>query len=211
MKLFINYFIFLQLLLFNINIVFAESTENYFKGKFYKSVKNNFLVATDKMTDKRFKNTVIVMIDNDKEGAWGLVINKPMGSIFLDSLISNLEISEKEKQKLKNIKIEVFWGGPVNENDIFILHSKDYEGKNTKKIKNISISRDYNTLIDIAKKQGPKKSLIIMGYSGWGSGQLEGEMERDHWILSIINNDIIFNIHHNKKWIEAIKNSFINL
>jgi len=211
MKLFINYFIFLQLLLFNINVVFAESTENYSKGKFYKSVKNNFLVATDKMIDKRFKNTVIVMIDNDKEGAWGLVINKPMGSIFLGSLISNLDISKKEKQELKNIKIEVFWGGPVNENDIFIVHSKDYEGKNTKKIKNISISRDYNTLIDIAKKQGPKKSLIIMGYSGWGSGQLEGEMERNHWILSIINNDIIFNIHDNKKWIEAIKNSFINL
>ena len=47
-------------------------------------------------------------------------------------------------------------------------------------------------LFDIAKNKGPEKSLVILGYSGWGSGQLEGEMERDHWILSNIDLNILF-------------------
>ena len=49
-----------------------------------------------------------------------------------------------------------------------------------------------NILLDIAKKKGPNKSLVILGYSGWGSGQLEGEMERDDWILSDIDLNILF-------------------
>ena len=57
---------------------------------------------------------------------------------------------------------------------------------------NISISHDHNILFDIAENKGPEKSLVIFGYSGWGEGQLEGEMERDHWILSDIDLNIIF-------------------
>jgi len=53
--------------------------------------------------------------------------------------------------------------------------------------------------------------LVILGYSGWGSGQLEGEMERDHWILSDIDLDITFDQESNTKWSKAYKNSFIKI
>ena len=79
--------------LFNLYIsaqALGES-KNYFKGKFYSSIKNNFLVATDKIRDPKFKNTVVVMLDNNESGAFGLVINKPLGSIPLSSLIQKLE------------------------------------------------------------------------------------------------------------------------
>ena len=59
------------------------------------------------------------------------------------------------------------------------------------------------------KNSGPKKSLVILGYSGWGSGQLEGEMERDHWNLSDFDLDIIFNEESKKKWNKAFKKSYI--
>ena len=78
-------------------------------------------------------------------------------------------------------------------------------------VNKISISKDHKALFDIAKKKGPKKSLIILGYSGWGSGQLEGEMERDHWILSDIDLNITFDKDSNTKWEKAIKNSFIKI
>ena len=65
-------------------------------------------------------------------------------------------------------------------------------------------------LISLTNK-GPKKSLVILGYSGWGSGQLEGEMERDHWILSDLDPNIIFEKDSKKKWEEAYKNSFIKI
>ena len=60
-------------------------------------------------------------------------------------------------------------------------------------------------------KRPNEKSLIILGYSGWGSGQLEGEMERDHWILSDINLDITFDEDSKKKWQKAFKNSYIKI
>ena len=82
----------LQISLFHYIFAFAESPKNYLKGKFYSSVKDHFLVATEKMTDDRFKKTVIVMLDNDEEGAWGLVINKPIGKVPLRFLIKMVNI-----------------------------------------------------------------------------------------------------------------------
>ena len=188
-----------------------DSPKNYLKGKFYNSVKDYFLVATEKMRDPRFKNTVIIMIDNDEKGAWGLVINKPLGSIPLGSLIYESEEITIEQKELFNTEIPIFWGGPVNSNAILVLHSEEYKGKTTKNYKDISISSDHNILFEIANKRGPKESLVILGISSWGGGQLEGEMEREDWTLSDINADLIFEVDNTKKWLDAINNSFIRL
>ena len=189
----------------------AENPKNYLKGKFYNSVKNYFLIATKKMNDSRFEKTVITMFESNKDGAWGLVINKPIGLIPIALLIDPSFNTSIEKEELYSVKIQVFWGGPVDVRKIFILHSKEYKSDTTNNYGSISISQDYNILLDIAKNKGPKQSLVILGYSGWGSGQLEGEMERDHWILSDIDLEIIFDAETNKKWDKAIKNSFIKI
>ena len=197
--------------LYNYGTISAEGPKNYLKGKFYSSVKNHFLIATEKMNDNRFSETVIVMLESDKDGAWGLVINKRLGTMPIALLIDPSLNTPKEREKLYKVNIPVFWGGPVDTKEIFILHSIEYKSDSTRNYGNIAISQDYNILFDIAKNKGPEKSLIIFGYSGWGSGQLEGEMERDHWILSDLDKDIIFNEESSKKWKRAYKNSFIKI
>ena len=185
--------------------------KNYYKGKFYESVKDFFLVASKTMNDPRFKNTVIAMFDNDESGAWGLVVNKQLASVPLSSLIhKSRKITAKQKE-LFDVKIPVYWGGPVNKNKILILHSQEYKNETTKNFKNLSISSDYKILFEIADKKGPKKSLIILGISSWGPGQLEGEMEIDEWVLSEINTDLIFEMDNSKKWLNAINSSFMSL
>jgi len=201
----------LQISLFHNIFVLAEGPKKYLKGKFYSSVKDHFLIATEKMKDNRFKKTVIVMLESDEDGAWGLVINKPIGSMPVALLIDPTLNTPEEREELYKVNISVFWGGPVETKEIFILHSIEYHSDTTKNYGNISISQDYNILFDIAKNKGPEKSLIIFGYSGWGSGQLEGEMERDHWILSDLDSDIIFEKESIKKWPKAYENSFIRL
>ena len=201
----------LQISLFHYIFALAEIPKNYLKGKFYSSVKDHFLIATEKMKDNRFKKTVIVMLENDKDGAWGLVVNKPIGLLPIALLIDPSLNTSEEREELYKVNIPVFWGGPVETKKIFILHSKEYQSDSTSNYGSISISQDYNILFDIAENKGPEKSLVIFGYSGWGSGQLEGEMERDHWILSDINLDIAFDEESNKKWNNAFKNSFIKL
>ena len=201
------------ILLFNfyVSVQALDSPKNYLKGKFYSSVKNNFLVATGKMRDPRFANTVIVMLKNDKSGSFGLVINKPLGFIPLGSLINKVEDQSSKQNELYNVKVPIYWGGPVEENIILVLHSKEYQVENTKKYKDISVSSGYKILLEIADEKGPKKSLILIGHSGWGSGQLEGEMEGEGWILSEINTDLIFGTDNDNKWLKAINNSFIGL
>jgi len=197
--------------LFNNGNTLAGSPKNYLKGKFYSSVKDHFLIATEKMKDNRFSETVIVMFESDENGAWGVVINKRLGTMPIALLIDPSLNSSEEREELFKINIPVFWGGPVDVKEIFILHSTEYQSETTKNYGNISISQDYNVLFDIAENKGPKKSLVILGYAGWGSGQLEGEMERDHWILSDIDLNITFDKDSNTKWNKAFKKSFIKI
>ena len=197
--------------LFNSSISSAEGPKNYLKGKFYSSVKDHFLIATEKMKDNRFSKTVIVMLESDENGAWGLVINKPLGTMPIALLIDPSLNTSEEREKLYKINVPVFWGGPVDIKEIFILHSAEYKSNTTQNYGNISISQDYNILFDIAENKGPEKSLVIFGYSGWGSDQLEGEMERDHWILSDVDVNIIFEKESDNKWKKAFKSSFIKI
>ena len=204
------FFIF-QISLFHYIFALAESPKNYLKGKFYSSVKDHFLIATEKMKDDRFEKTVIVMLESDENGAWGIVVNRRLGTMPIALLIDPSLNTSEEREKLYKINIPIFWGGPVDVKQVFILHTAEYQSDTTKNYGNISITQDYNILFDIAENKGPEKSLVIFGYSGWGSGQLEGEMERDHWILSDIDLDITFDKESNTKWNEAFKNSFIKV
>jgi len=204
------FFIF-QISLFHYIFALAESPKNYLKGKFYSSVKDHFLIATEKMKDDRFEKTVIIMLESDENGAWGLVVNRRLGTMPIALLIDPSLNTSEEREKLYKINIPIFWGGPVDVKQVFILHTAEYQSDTTKNYGNISITQDYNILFDIAENKGPEKSLVIFGYSGWGSGQLEGEMERDHWILSDIDLNIIFDEESNTKWNKAYKKSFIKI
>jgi len=185
--------------------------KNRLEGKFYDSTKDFLIVATDELKDSRFKNTVIIMLDHDANGALGVVINKSLGRFSVDSLIKKLNDKIIEEEQLYNFEIPIFWGGPLDSDKIFILHSKDYKNKKTKEYNTISISNDRKTLVDIAEKKGPKNYLIINGLSAWTVGQLDGEIERGHWNLSEIREDIIFEKNNEMKFIIATKNSFIRL
>ena len=185
--------------------------ENYLKGKFYDSTKDFFIVATDKLNDSRFKNAVIIMLDHDEKGALGVVINKPIGIFTLGSLLKNLNDQNIEEKKIYNVKLPIYWGGPLDNNKIFIIHSKDYKNNNTKNYKNVSITSDYKTLLDIAQKKGPKNSLVIVGLSAWTLGQLDGEIDKGHWNLSEVSEEILFEKNNEIKHQMATKNSFVRL
>jgi len=185
--------------------------KNYLKGKFYDSSKDFFLVSTKKTGDLRFINTVIIILEHDKDGALGIVINKPLGKFKLGDLISNTKDKKINKKELYDVNIPIYWGGPLDNDKILILHSNDYKNNTTKIFKQISISKGYKTLIDIAEKKGPKDNIVILGVAAWNANQLDGEIEMEKWTISEINTDLIFNTDNNSKWSKAFKNSFIRL
>jgi len=185
--------------------------KDYFKGKFYDSVKDFFLISTAKNKDPRFKKTVILMLEHDKDGALGLAINVPLRKINLGHLISKVNDKSINKKELYDFEIPIYWGGPVDINKILILHSNDYRDESTKKYNKLSTSNELKTLVAIAENKGPKKSLVIQGLSAWSTGQLDGEIEREIWTLSEISMELIFETNNNIKWPRAVSNSFIRL
>ena len=185
--------------------------KNYFKGKHYDSVKDFLLIATEKINDSRFEKTVILMLEHDDKGALGIVVNKPLGKITLGSLISNVKDESINKKELYDIKIPIYWGGPVDKNKILILHTNDYKNYSTKRYNKLSTSNDLETLVKIAEKKGPKKSLVVLGIAAWNLGQLDGEIELERWTLSESDIKLIFDADNKKKWQKSIKSSFIRL
>jgi putative transcriptional regulator len=186
--------------------------QNYKEGTYTQSFKNSFLVATHDMTDSKFYKSVIILLEHDEKGAIGFVINKSLGDYPLSSLVNkNNIIKDSDKKKLEKITLPIFWGGPLDENKIFVLHSNDYVSKSTKVYKSLSVSNDLQILIDISESNGPKNSLIIIGISAWADSQLEGELERNQWSLGEFDSNLIFKDENKSKWNSAMKRVFVPL
>jgi len=218
MKKIISYTVFILLI---VNLCFSVKAldlpkyfkfpKNYLKGKFYNSTKNFFIVATKEIIDPRFKNSVIYMLDHDKDGALGIIINKPIGKITIGSLVQNMKDKKINREEIFNYEIPIFWGGPIDNDRILILHSNDYNNESTKKYKYFSVSNDYESLVSIADENGPTKSLVVVGISAWTVGQLDGEIDKGHWNLSEVKEELIFEEDNEIKFIKATNDSFLRL
>jgi putative transcriptional regulator len=166
------------------------------------SLAGQLLVATSSMGDPRFAQTVIFMARHDKSGAFGIVINKPVGERPLASLLEALGAKEEGVEG----SVRVFAGGPVQPEIGFVVHSADYRRAETIVVDSrLAVTSTREILRDIAHKQGPHKSLLAFGYAGWGPGQLDGEMALHSWFTAEEDVELIFDLDRAKVWDEAMK------
>jgi putative transcriptional regulator len=166
------------------------------------SLAGRLLVATPSMGDPRFTQTVIVMARHDKNGAFGIVINRPVGERPLASLLEALG----EKDASADGSVRIFYGGPVQPEVGFVVHSAEYRRAGTIVVDaRVAVTSNREILRDIARKQGPQKSLIAFGYAGWGPGQLEGEMAMHAWFTAEEDVALIFDEDRAKVWDAAMK------
>ena len=166
------------------------------------SLAGQLLVATPSMGDPRFAQTVILMARHDKNGAFGIVINKPLGERPLAGLLAAL--GEKDDGVAGSVR--VFAGGPVQPEIGFVVHSADYRRAGTIVVDGrVAVTSTREILRDIARKQGPQKSLLAFGYAGWGPDQLDGEMALRAWFTAQEDVDLIFDLDRAKVWDEAMK------
>ena len=147
----------------------SEETENddgYLAGQ--------LLVAMPQMLDERFAKTVIYMCAHTEDGAMGLVVNKVMENIDFPDLLDQLSLSASPKGE----DIRVHFGGPVESERGFVLHSSDYIQDGTMVIdKAIAMTATTDILRDIAEGEGPRNRILALGYAGWGPGQLDTESQ----------------------------------
>jgi putative transcriptional regulator len=158
------------------------------------------LVATPAMRDPRFDHAVILMVRHDKDGAFGIVINRPIGERSLASVLAAL--GDKDSAATGNVRI--FLGGPVQPEIGFVVHSTDYRLDETIAVDaHVAVTSSPKVLRDIADKKGPSKSLTAFGYAGWAPGQLEGELERNVWYTAPQDPGVVFDDDRDKLWDHA--------
>ncbi len=172
------------------------------------SIAGQLLVATPRMTDPRFSETVIYMIDHNATGAMGVVINRGLGEGQLKAL---LEAFGVETEKASGT-VRLQYGGPVETGRGFVLHSTDYSGPSTKVVNGqIAISTGLDVLKAVGAGEGPREARFILGYAGWGPGQLESEMARNDWLTAPADSSLIFSDDLDAVWEEALASSGLSL
>jgi putative transcriptional regulator len=158
------------------------------------------LVASPSMGDPRFRETVIVMVRHSRDGAMGLVINRPAGEEPLASLLQAFG----DDGGNANGNVPVYVGGPVQKELAFVLHSTDYRRAGTIDVTgDVAMTANKDIVRDIAAKTGPNRFLLIFGYAGWGPGQLEGELAGNHWYTAPIDPALVFEAPRDKVWEKA--------
>ena len=161
------------------------------------SLAGQFLVATPSMEDPRFARTVILIARHNKDGAFGLIINRPAAERPLSQLLEALG----EKGAPVSGTVRLFAGGPVQPELGFVMHSPDYMGPQTLEVDgHVSVTMSLDILKDIGAGKGPQKSLITFGYAGWAPGQLESEIARRSWTTVPADSKLIFDEDRSKLW-----------
>lgn len=166
------------------------------------------LVATDELNDPRFVRTVIYMIQDDTNGAMGLVINRPMGTVPLTKLMDELGLDSKGVSG----DIRLHYGGPVDAGRGFTLHTSEYSIKGTQVIEGgIALTAEAEILHAIGTGKGPRLALLAVGYAGWAPGQLEAEIRAGAWISVPADEALLFDDDYATKWERATSRRLYNL
>ena len=168
--------------------------ENY-KGK--------LLISSPEISDGVFDKSIILICEHDANGTMGFILNKPFTNVSLETIWTNIGYEKKNPYFTNE---DVYIGGPLASNAMFVIHSPEYfiDKKTIKVSKEISVTGTKEITDDIQKGQGPRKAIFLLGYSGWTPGQLEDEIMRDSWFVSEKFQSLIFSVDYQTKWTDAL-------
>jgi putative transcriptional regulator len=174
-------FCLLVLLLLPLSGGWAAATESSTQGR--------LLVASPRMTDPNFARTVVYMVAHDGDGAFGLVVNRAFGEGSLAALLAVFGL----ERTAATGDVRLHYGGPVQLERGFVLHSRDWEGESTVDIgQELALSIGPDVIEAIAAGDGPARRLVLLGYAGWGPGQLDSEIAREDWLIAPVDDDALF-------------------
>ncbi len=165
------------------------------------SLAGQLLIASPRIGDPRFSHTVVLMVRHDKDGAFGIVINRPVGERSIATL---LEATGDDDTSVTG-NVRVFAGGPVQPELGFVIHSAEYRRDETLDIDGrVAVTASRQILRDIGHNKGPQKSLFALGYAGWGPGQLEAELMRRDWFSTPEEPKLVFDDDRADLWDNAM-------
>lgn len=161
------------------------------------SLANHLLIAMPGMPDPNFSSTVTLICEHNEDGALGIVINRPL-ELRLGGLFDQLDLKDADADAAE---MPVLLGGPVGPERGFVLHGPGPRYEHSVAVSGdlfLTLSRDI--LDALAAGKGPEKSLVALGYAGWGAGQLESEMLANSWLSVPATSRIVFDTPFTERW-----------
>ena len=132
----------------------------------------------------------------------GLVVNKTIDTLTIEELYALLKI---EPVVRSNRPRPVHFGGPVAPGHGFVLHSADYREDGTLGIGDqFAVTATVDILRAQGKGEGPRQSLVALGYAGWGPGQLDAEIQANGWLVVAADTYLVFDTEDDGKWQRAL-------
>jgi putative transcriptional regulator len=160
---------------------------------------NHFLIAMPGLADPNFFHTVTYICEHDADGAMGIVINRPL-DLRLGDILTHMDITANPE----TAELPVFQGGPVQTERGFVVHEPLGDWDATLQVsEQIGVTASQDVLASIAAGQGPQRSLIALGYAGWGAGQLEREMAENAWLSGPATAEVLFDTPIERRWAAA--------
>jgi putative transcriptional regulator len=164
------------------------------------SFAGQLLIASPSLRDP-FDHAVILIAQHDRNGALGIVINRPITRRPIATVLAALGADAAGVTD----SVPIFFGGPVSPNIAFALHGADYRRPHTIDIDGrVALSDAAEVLRDIGTGHGPKQSLIAFGYAGWAPQQLDDELARGSWVAAPENPGLVFDTDRAKVWTDAL-------
>ncbi len=161
----------------------------------------HLLVAMPSLQDGLFERTVVYLCSHGAEGAMGLTINRPAAAWVFPKILDELNI----KGSVAPDKVRIHLGGPVEPNRGYVLHTDDLEYEHSRRVGDtILLTSSVDVLRAIATDRGPRHALVLLGYAGWGPGQLDQEILQNTWLHGVASEELVFSPDHSGKWEQAI-------
>jgi putative transcriptional regulator len=173
-----------------------------------KSLTGQLLIAMPQMMDPRFARSVVYICAHNEEGAMGLVVNKLFEAVTVDELFTHLKLDPGSLGGSR----PVHFGGPVEPGRGFVLHTTDYREEATLEVGDgIGVTATLDILRAIGQGEGPRRSLLALGYAGWAPGQLDAEIQANGWLSVPADTDLVFDPDSEGKWRRALAKLGIDL
>jgi len=165
------------------------------------SLTGQLLIAMPAMDDPNFAHGVILLCAHTNEGAMGIMLNQPLATPSFDALLAQLDVHPTPPAR----QIQLCQGGPVDHGRGFVLHTSDWTSDASLRVDDrLALTASLDVLQEIAQGGGPKQGLLALGYSSWGPGQLDREMQQNVWLSAPAKLELLFDPDHETKWHRAM-------
>jgi putative transcriptional regulator len=160
-----------------------------------------FLVAMPQLLDPNFRRTVVLLVHHDADGTFGVVLNRPTELTATD-LCTTLRIGWRGAPGK-----EIGWGGPVQPQTGWMLFDEDVVA-GSGEVKPVGDGIGFAGSLEVLRRLAedpPEELQLLLGYAGWGPGQLESELSEGAWLLAPVSRRVVFGVEPEAMWEHVVR------